>query len=128
VPLNGPRGSAGAGKRASRGESEVARAPKNCPPGTPLTAAVIESKIFCMRATVTIRDELFGEADAMAERLGISRSRLYQAALERYLTELRDRALTEQMNEHLRVHGAHRSGLERYVAQAWAQDMGDDEW
>lgn len=86
------------------------------------------SMINGMRATVTIRDELFEEADAMARRLGISRSRLYQTALERHLTELRERALTEQMNEHIRAHGDAGAGFEHYVAKVWAQDMGDDEW
>src|SRR5690606_23660197 len=51
-----------------------------------------------MRATVTIRDDLFEAADRVAERLGISRSRLYQTALEAYLRRLEEDVLTEQMN------------------------------
>jgi Arc/MetJ family transcription regulator len=87
------------------------------------------SMIHGMRATVTIDDELFGEADAMADRLGISRSRLYQEALRRYIATLRERALTEQLDAHIRVHGQPLdASFQRYVSRVWAQDMGDDEW
>jgi metal-responsive CopG/Arc/MetJ family transcriptional regulator len=43
-----------------------------------------------MRSTVTIRDDLFEAADRVAARLGISRSRLYQIALEAYLRRLEE--------------------------------------
>ena len=85
--------------------------------------------INSMRATITIRDDLFEAADEIAEELGVSRSRLIQDALERYLRLLKEQGLTEQMNAHIEKHG---SSLDpaflRYVARAWANDMGDDEW
>jgi metal-responsive CopG/Arc/MetJ family transcriptional regulator len=82
-----------------------------------------------MRSTINIRDELLGEADRVAKRLGISRSRLFQDALEEYLKALRGKALTEQMNAHLEAHGQPiDAGFQRYIARAWKQDMGDDEW
>lgn len=85
--------------------------------------------IASMRATVTIDDDLFSEADRRAAEQGISRSRLYQQALEHYLRELRARALTEQMDRHLQRHGqAIDAAFGDYVAEAWAQELGDDEW
>lgn len=83
----------------------------------------------CMRATVTVRDDLLDEADRTAKRLGMSRSRLFQEALERYLVTLRQRALTEQANANVEHHGQPLdASFERYVARVWAHDMGDDEW
>lgn len=82
-----------------------------------------------MRATVTIRDDLFERADRAAAELGVSRSRLYQTALETYLRRLEEDALTVQMNSvasHLDQ--AREGSLRKYVARTWKQSMGDDEW
>ncbi len=82
-----------------------------------------------MRATVTIGASLFSQADEQAKQLGLSRSRFYQQAIEHYLRRLRERRLTEQMNRHLENYGeATDPGLESYVAETWARDMGNDEW
>ena len=87
------------------------------------------SMMSSMRATVTIDDLLFSEADERAKEMGLSRSRLYQTALEHYLRRLRERKLTEQMNRHLDRYGDETDRhLESYVAEAWSSDMGDDEW
>ncbi len=85
--------------------------------------------IYCMRATINIRDKLLERADEIAERLGVSRSKLFHDALERYLQDLQEHALTERMNSYLEKHGdTVDAGFQRYVARAWARDMGDDEW
>lgn len=84
---------------------------------------------FGMRATVTIRDDLFEAADRVAERLGISRSRLYQTALEAYLRRLEEDVLTEQMNAAVeRFDHASDEGFRRYIARTWKETMGDDQW
>lgn len=82
-----------------------------------------------MRATVTIRDELFHRADRAAAELGVSRSALYQRALQAYLRRLEEDALTAQMNSvasHL--DHAREESFREYVARTWEQSMGDDEW
>ena len=84
--------------------------------------------ISSMRATVTIPEPLFSEADRTAKELGVSRSRLYQEALEHFLRELRSRALTLRMDRHLEKHGPQAPELGDYVARAWAQEIGEDEW
>jgi hypothetical protein len=82
-----------------------------------------------MRATVTIRDDLFEAADRAAKQLGISRSRLYQAAVEAYLRRLHEDVLTEQVNSLVaRAGEPSDEAFRRYVARAWKQSMGDDEW
>ena len=85
--------------------------------------------IQAMRATVTVEDDLFAEADRRAGELGVSRSRFYQQALEHYLSSLRERMLTERMNRLLERSGDDvDGGLAGHVAEAWSRDMGDDEW
>ena len=65
----------------------------------------------------------------MASALGISRSRLFQDAVARYLRTLREQALTNQINDHVATSGpSNDQGFRRYVAKVWAEDMGDDEW
>jgi metal-responsive CopG/Arc/MetJ family transcriptional regulator len=82
-----------------------------------------------MRATVTIADDLFAEADRVASTLGISRSRLFQNALAAYLQRLAEGALSEQMNAAIeRVGRPDDAALQRYVARVWRDTMGDDEW
>ena len=87
------------------------------------------SMIDSMRATVTIDNDLFSEADRQADAMGLSRSGFYQEALRVYLRRIRDARLTEQMNGFLERQGEpENTGLERLVAQAWSRDMGDDDW
>lgn len=82
-----------------------------------------------MRATVTVDDDLFAEADRRAAELGISRSGFYQKALEHYLEQLRAAALTERMNRLLDRYGdGIDSDYASHVSEAWSRDMGDDEW
>jgi metal-responsive CopG/Arc/MetJ family transcriptional regulator len=82
-----------------------------------------------MRATVTVDDELFAEADRRAAELGVSRSGFYQRALEHYLERLRAAALTDRMNRFLERYGdGIDSDFASHVAEVWSRDMGDDEW
>jgi metal-responsive CopG/Arc/MetJ family transcriptional regulator len=48
-----------------------------------------------MKTAVSLPDELFGEADRLAERLGVSRSRLYARAL----AELLERERASEVRE-----------------------------
>jgi hypothetical protein len=59
----------------------------------------------------------------------MSRSRLYQVALEAYLRRLQEDVLTEQMNGVVeRFDHASDEAFRRYLARAWQQTMGDDGW
>lgn len=85
--------------------------------------------LFRMRATVTVDDALFTEADRRAAELGLSRSGFYERALEHYLALLREEMLTDRMNRLLERHGdGIDPGFASHVAEAWSRDMGDDEW
>jgi metal-responsive CopG/Arc/MetJ family transcriptional regulator len=52
-----------------------------------------------MKAAVSIPDPVFKAADRLAKRMGVSRSRLYSVALERYVQEHDDEAITAKINE-----------------------------
>jgi metal-responsive CopG/Arc/MetJ family transcriptional regulator len=52
-----------------------------------------------MKAAVSIPDPVFKAADKLAQRLGVSRSRLYSVALERFVQEHDDEAITAKINE-----------------------------
>jgi len=53
---------------------------------------------FYMKTAISIPDSLFEVADRMAKRLGLSRSKLYQRALERFIRDLTQETVTEDLN------------------------------
>ena len=52
-----------------------------------------------MKAAVSIPDPVFEAADKLAQRLGVSRSRLYSVALQRFVQDHDDEAITAKLNE-----------------------------
>jgi len=52
-----------------------------------------------MKTAISIPDSLFNAADRLAKRMGVSRSELYQRAIEAYLTKHQRKAVTESLNE-----------------------------
>jgi metal-responsive CopG/Arc/MetJ family transcriptional regulator len=51
-----------------------------------------------MKTAVSLPDALFESADALAQRLGISRSALYARALEAFLADQRKGAVTRRLD------------------------------
>ena len=51
-----------------------------------------------MKVALSIADDLFGAAETLSTRLGVSRSRLYATALADYLARHRGRKTTDQLN------------------------------
>jgi len=52
-----------------------------------------------MKTAISIPDALFEAAERMARRLGISRSQLFQQAVQRYIEEQRKLGVTEALDE-----------------------------
>ena len=52
-----------------------------------------------MKTAISIPDSLFSAADQLAQRMGVSRSELYQRAVEAYLKRHQQRSVTEALNE-----------------------------
>jgi metal-responsive CopG/Arc/MetJ family transcriptional regulator len=56
-------------------------------------------QIYCgMKTAISLPDELFEEADAVAMQIGVSRSQLYATALEEYVAKFRSEQITSQLN------------------------------
>jgi metal-responsive CopG/Arc/MetJ family transcriptional regulator len=78
-----------------------------------------------MKTVVSLPDDLFEEADSLAERLGVSRSQLYATALAEYLARHRDADVTAKLNE---LYAIERGGLSPRVRSAQARSVNSSEW
>jgi metal-responsive CopG/Arc/MetJ family transcriptional regulator len=66
-----------------------------------------------VETAVSLPDSLVEAADQLAERLGVSRSELYAAAIEEYLRSHRNEGVTEALN---RVYREEPSGLDPVIS------------
>lgn len=79
-----------------------------------------------MKTAVSVPDPVFRAAEALAERLGVSRSQLYTSALEAYLAASPADDVTAQLDL---VHGDAPVRAEAGLAAGRALvDAGDWEW
>lgn len=78
-----------------------------------------------MKTAISVPDDIFESADALAERLGISRSQLYATAVAEYVAKHRDEDVTARLN---RVHGDEVSGVEPPLRTAQARSVSSSEW
>jgi metal-responsive CopG/Arc/MetJ family transcriptional regulator len=68
-----------------------------------------------MKTAVSIPDPLFKEAEAAAKKLGLSRSRFIQIALEAYLERRREEELTAEINRNIEKYGDPSDGEEPWL-------------
>jgi metal-responsive CopG/Arc/MetJ family transcriptional regulator len=52
-----------------------------------------------MKTAISVPDPVFEAGERLADRLGVSRSRLYSAALREYLKQHDDDEITRRLNE-----------------------------
>ena len=78
-----------------------------------------------MKTAISLPDEVFESADALAERLGLSRSELYATAVAEYVAKHRDQDVTARLND---VYADEPSGLHRALRSAQARSIGPTEW
>lgn len=85
-----------------------------------------------MKVAISIPDALFTEAERAAARLEVTRSGLYQRALERFLSEIQEDDVTRRMNKALKEEAESDEGLDPTLAMAQWKSLeaaiGDDEW
>jgi len=55
--------------------------------------------LYIMKTAISIPDSLFSAAERLARRMGISRSELYQRAMDSYVKRHEQRSVTEALNE-----------------------------
>ncbi len=78
-----------------------------------------------MKVAISLPDELFESADALAATLGMSRSELYATAVAEHLAKHRDQDITSRLN---RVYGEQPSGVAPELRQAQGRSVASDEW
>jgi hypothetical protein len=78
-----------------------------------------------MKTAVSVPDPVFRAADRLAHRLGISRSRLYSTAVQRFVVDYDDDAVTAKLNE---VYGTESSALDPVLQSIQARSISKKRW
>jgi metal-responsive CopG/Arc/MetJ family transcriptional regulator len=78
-----------------------------------------------MKTAVSIPDEVFAQAERLAERTGYSRSHLFSEALREYVARHSPDTVTETMDE---VCAAIESPVDPFVATAARRVLNQTEW
>jgi len=68
-----------------------------------------------MKTAISIPDAVFAAADALAGRLGVSRSQLYASAVAEYVAKHQDAKVTERLDA---VYGTESSAVDGDVRRA----------
>ena len=78
-----------------------------------------------MKTAISLPDGIFADADALAERLGVSRSELYARAVEEYVAKHRHEDVTDRLNQ---VYDTEQAALDPALRQAQARSVGPEAW
>jgi len=78
-----------------------------------------------MKTAISLPDDLFESADALAQRLGVSRSELYATAVAEFLAKHQHSKVTERLDQ---VYTQQPSRLERPLQRSQARSLRMPEW
>ncbi|MCH8351905.1 MAG: ribbon-helix-helix protein, CopG family [Chloroflexi bacterium] len=80
-----------------------------------------------MKTAISIPDPLFGAAERLAKRLGLSRSELFQRALQAFLQQHNDDGVTEALDK---IYGpaSEDGSLDPLLEQLQLASLPKDEW
>ena len=78
-----------------------------------------------MKTAISLPDELFASAEALAERLGVSRSSLYATAVAEFLAKHQARKVTDRLNA---LYVDESSALDPRLARAQQRTATRSEW
>ncbi len=78
-----------------------------------------------MKTAISIPDKVFRSADALAKRLGISRSELYATAVNEYLSKHRSRQVTARLDA---VYAEEDSSLAGGLTDIQANSVTREDW
>ena len=101
---------------------------------TSFTAAkpqeVLDNQYNCsytnsMKTAISIPDKIFRSADALAKRLGVSRSELYATAVNEFLSKHRSRHVTARLDE---VYSEEDSSMPSSLTQMQARSLPHEDW
>lgn len=78
-----------------------------------------------MKTAVSLPDPLFRAADTLAERLGMTRSRLYATAIEDFIARHQAKTVSERLNE---VYSSESSKLDKTLKKAQSKAARSASW
>ncbi|MEZ4267510.1 MAG: hypothetical protein R3F39_14120 [Myxococcota bacterium] len=78
-----------------------------------------------MKTAISLPDPLFEAAEALASRLGVSRSVLFQRAMERLLEDYDDESLTEALNQ---IYATEPSGVDPGLSRMQFASLPGEKW
>ena len=78
-----------------------------------------------MKTAISLPDKLFETTDALARRLGLSRSQLVATALAEFVAKHRGRDVTRRLDA---VYAQETSALDPATARLQARSLGRDGW
>ncbi len=78
-----------------------------------------------MKTAISLPDKLFESTDALARRLGLSRSQLVATALAEFVAKHRGRDVTRRLDA---VYGTAASGLDPALRELQGRSLGHDAW
>jgi len=80
-----------------------------------------------MKTAISLPDPLFEAAERLARRMGISRSQLFQRAVQAFLREYRDEGVTEALND-VYGGGSEEARLDPVLEHLQLASLPKDEW
>lgn len=78
-----------------------------------------------MKIALSIPDDLFASAEALAKRLGVSRSGMYAAALQDFVAKHRSKSVTERLNA---VYASHDGTPDEALREIQARSLEKNTW
>jgi len=81
-----------------------------------------------VKTAISLPDDTFEQATRQAAELGISRSEFFARAARRYLDELAELSLTQQIDEALEAAGPDDSAAAAVSAGRYRLGRQDDDW
>ena len=78
-----------------------------------------------MKTAISIPDKVFRSADAMAKRMGVSRSEFYSTAIVEYLSKHQGRHITARLDA---VYADEDSSLSSDLIRLQAKSLTREEW
>jgi len=83
--------------------------------------------LISMKTAISIPDALFNAAERLAKRMGISRSELYQKAVEAYLKKYRQESVTEAIDK-VYASMSDNGKLDSFLERMQFASLEEEEW
>jgi len=80
-----------------------------------------------LKTAISLPDPLFQAAERLAKRMGITRSELFQRAVQAFLRQHNDEGVTEALNQ-VYGYGSEEAGLDPLLEQRQLASLPKDEW